>query len=173
MLKTTSSVINASQIATPITLPGDVTLSTGNLVMGTAGKGIDFSADPHASGMTSELLDDYEEGTWTPVVTSGSGAIATYNASGTYTKIGREVFVTFNIQITGNGTGAGFIKVAGFPYTISASRPANIGLETDTVGFVFSSQGITSTDFAYLLKLDGTYPGGDGYRLQSTLTYIV
>jgi hypothetical protein len=58
MLKTTTSIIQASQIATPITLPGDVTLSTGNLVIGTAGKGIDFSADPAAAGMTSELFDD-------------------------------------------------------------------------------------------------------------------
>jgi len=40
MLKVANSVINASQIATPITFAGDVTLSTGNLIIGTAGKGI-------------------------------------------------------------------------------------------------------------------------------------
>jgi hypothetical protein len=45
---------------------GDITANTGNLVIGTAGKGIDFSANTHAAGMTSELLNDYEEGTWTP-----------------------------------------------------------------------------------------------------------
>jgi hypothetical protein len=54
MLKSASSIISASQIATPITLPGDVTLSTGNLVIGTSGKGIDFSATSHHAGMTSE-----------------------------------------------------------------------------------------------------------------------
>jgi hypothetical protein len=42
---------------------GDITANTGNLVIGTAGKGIDFSANTHAAGMTSELLNDYEEGT--------------------------------------------------------------------------------------------------------------
>jgi len=57
MLKTTTSIINASQIATPISFAGDVTLSTGNLVIGTSGKGIDFSAT--ASTGTSELLADY------------------------------------------------------------------------------------------------------------------
>lgn len=40
---------------------GDQAIINGNLVIGTAGKGVDFSADPNAPGMTSELLDDYEE----------------------------------------------------------------------------------------------------------------
>jgi hypothetical protein len=40
MLKATNSVINASQIATPVTLSGNVTLSTGNLAIGTSGKGV-------------------------------------------------------------------------------------------------------------------------------------
>ena len=39
-----------------------------NIVIGTSGKGIDFSATSHPAGMTSELLSDYEEGTWTPIV---------------------------------------------------------------------------------------------------------
>lgn len=47
---------------------GNVTANVGNVVIGTAGKGIDFSANTHAAGMTSELLTWYEEGTWTPVV---------------------------------------------------------------------------------------------------------
>jgi hypothetical protein len=47
---------------------GDQTLSTGNLVIGTDGKGIDFSITPSTG--TSELLADYEEGTWTPVITA-------------------------------------------------------------------------------------------------------
>jgi hypothetical protein len=50
----------------PSTRTGDQTIVDGNLVIGTAGKGIDFSADPAAPGMTSELLDDYEEGTQQP-----------------------------------------------------------------------------------------------------------
>ena len=43
---------------------GDLTVSAGNVIIGTSGKGIDFSAT--AGTGTSELLDDYEEGTWTP-----------------------------------------------------------------------------------------------------------
>lgn len=66
-----------------------LTASTGNIVIGTSGQGIDFSATPGTG--TSELLADYEEGTWTPTDASGAGLTFT-NASGRYVKIGRFVF---------------------------------------------------------------------------------
>lgn len=112
MLKTTTSIIHASQIATPITLPGDVTLSTGNLVIGTSGKGIDFSATPGTG--TSELLDDYEEGTWTPTIYGSSGSIGTYAQSytnGTYTKIGNVVYCYGAIAISNIGSWSGNVLV--------------------------------------------------------------
>ena len=92
---------------------GDVTTKTGNLVIGTAGKGIDFSANTAAAGMTSELLTWYEEGTWTPDASSWNTA-PTINAA-RYTRIGRQVTVT----VLGNG---GVISttgktVAGLPFT--------------------------------------------------------
>ena len=62
MLKTVSTI---NGFISP-TFSGDVTLSNGNLVIGTSGKGIDFSATPGTG--TSELLTDYEEGDWTPAV---------------------------------------------------------------------------------------------------------
>ena len=81
-----------------ISSSGDVTTNTGNLVIGTAGKGIDFSANTHAAGMTSELLNDYEEGTWTPTDASGAGLTFTVNFA-RYTKVGNLVtangFITF------------------------------------------------------------------------------
>jgi hypothetical protein len=88
-------------VATP-TLTGDVQMSTGNLVIGTSGKGIDFSATPGTG--TSELLADYEEGTWTP----GQGALTlsagTFVSSGTYTKIGRTVYFTYVLTTNSPGT---------------------------------------------------------------------
>lgn len=100
---------------------GDVEVKTGNLVIGTAGKGIDFSANSHASGMSSELLTDYEEGTWTPVVADASsgGNTATGNFSGTYTKVGRIVTVhcyALDINTTGL-TSTNSIVVRGLPFT--------------------------------------------------------
>ena len=86
---------------------GNVTITNGNLIIGTSGKGIDFSATSDASqtgaSMSNELLDDYEEGTWTPVILkyaniggSWGWHPATMTSSGTvaqakYTRIGNVV----------------------------------------------------------------------------------
>ena len=86
---------------------GNVTVHTGNLVIGTSGKGIDFSAQTatSASGAsaTSEILDHYEEGTWTPTLTTSNGG--SYSASyvyGYYTRIGRIVHAHFAFNSYGN-----------------------------------------------------------------------
>jgi hypothetical protein len=86
---------------------GDVTVSTGNLVIGTAGKGIDFSANTHAAGMTSELLNDYEEGTWTPNQGGGLTVVGTFSSTGRYTRVGNQV------TITGSLSGSGSIALVG------------------------------------------------------------
>jgi hypothetical protein len=88
-----------------ISAAGDVTVSTGNIIIGTAGKGIDFSANTHAAGMTSELLNDYEEGTWTPLIYGTSGGTFTSTAAiGRYTKVGRMVTVYCRYTYTSIGT---------------------------------------------------------------------
>jgi hypothetical protein len=105
-------------VGNPSVRSGDQTILNGNLVIGTAGKGIDFSADPSAAGMTSELLDDYEEGTFTPVI-SGTTIVgtATYTAQlGKYTKVGR--LVTCVIRLTwSSGTGTGSLSITGLPFS--------------------------------------------------------
>jgi hypothetical protein len=115
MLKATTSIINASQIKTPITFADNVTLSTGNLIIGTAGKGIDFSATSGTG--TSELLADYEEGTWTPTDDSGAGLTFTLGTC-TYTKVGRMVtcYAVVTYPATASAASA---KIGGFPFTPS------------------------------------------------------
>jgi len=111
-------------VAMTIDSSGNVTADIGNLVIGTAGKGIDFSATSDGTTMSSELLDDYEEGTWTPVIsgsTSTSGQ--TYDAqTGSYTKIGNKVFCSFNMDLSAKGTIVGFLKITGFPFTMSPAH---------------------------------------------------
>jgi hypothetical protein len=138
MLKTTTSVINASQIATPITLPGDVTLSTGNLVIGTAGKGIDFSANTGAAGMTSELLTWYEEGTFTPVLTSGGGGVPTYDfRTGKYTRIGNTVHFFAQVYLTSLGTlAAGNLDITGLPFNASGYETVIIDYSSFTSSII-------------------------------------
>lgn len=108
-----------------------VTVSTGNLVIGTAGKGIDFSANPSATGMTSELLADYEEGTWTPTYiglttnpTFGSYGIQV----GYYVKIGQMVYVSARLRTTGyNSDGSGVLAVGGLPFASAAGTVGGVG----------------------------------------------
>jgi len=150
MLKTTSSVINASQItgvlpvlnggtgvttstgtgntvlsAAP-TLSGDVSLSTGNIIPGTAAKGINFTANTAAAGMTSRLLNWYEEGTFTVTATVlGSGSITLSSANGRYTRIGRQVTVTAGIIVGSVSSPVGDVQIGGFPFAaVSASSVA-------------------------------------------------
>jgi hypothetical protein len=117
MLKTVTNSINASQIQTPITLPGDVTLSTGNLVLGTAAKGVNFTANTNAPGMTSELLNWYEEGTWTPVLRgSVSDPTVVGVVSGAYTRTGRLVTFTLEVLTSSVTGGSGTLTVSGLPF---------------------------------------------------------
>ena len=81
-----------------------------------AGTGITFPATQSASS-DANTLDDYEEGSWTPVITSSSGSLTAYTSSGTYTKIGRSVTVTFNAVITTPGTASDKMDISGFPFT--------------------------------------------------------
>jgi hypothetical protein len=111
---------------------GDLSLASGNLVIGTSGKGIDFSANPNAPGATSELLNDYETGTWTPTfVPSGTGFDAiTYNAAtgGRYTKVGNVVHVQAWLQTdsTTLGSASGVLRVGGFPFTSVANTGSTL-----------------------------------------------
>lgn len=97
---------------------GNTTVSTGNLVIGTSGKGIDFSATSGTG--TSELFDDYEEGTWTPVVSdassSGNNASGTFN--GYYTKIGNRVLVDCSLTNanTSGMTAGNDLFITGLPF---------------------------------------------------------
>jgi len=132
MLKTVTNIINASQIQTPITLPGDVTLSTGNLVIGTSGKGVDFSATSGTG--TSELLNDYEEGTWTPNQGSGLTVVGAFSSSGTYTKIGR--FVIVRGQVSGSTSVAAApssLICTNLPFTVASGQSCTGGSCNDSV----------------------------------------
>lgn len=84
---------------------GDVTISTGNVVQGTAAKGFNFSANTPLAGKTSTILNWYEEGTWTPNQGAGLTLVGAFSSTGTYTRIGRQV------SISGTVTGATSVAV--------------------------------------------------------------
>ena len=108
---------------------GNLSLANGNVVMGTSGKGIDFSAVTGGTGTaTGNVLNDYEEGTWTGTLSGFIAAPTTpVTATGKYTKIGRQVSIQISF-ISVDTTGAsGRILVAGLPFASSSSPNGTIG----------------------------------------------
>ena len=117
---------NAGSERMRIDSTGNVKVNTGNLVIGTSGKGIDFSADANNANMTSEVLDDYEEGTWTPEygcsTTDPSGVTYDNVVFGTYVKIGKQVFISGGIRHDGmSSAGSGSLLIKGFPFSAESS----------------------------------------------------
>lgn len=99
---------------------GNFTASTGNVVIGTAAKGINFTANTPAAGMTSQLLNWYEEGTWTPNQGAGLTLVGAFSSTGRYTRIGRQV------SISGTVTGATSVAVAAAG-VITSNLPFTVG----------------------------------------------
>jgi hypothetical protein len=96
----------------------DLTLSNGNLLFSSASTGVYLGV---TSATAANLLDDYEEGDWTPTIGQGATASsdATYNTSftgGQYTKVGRIVHCTATLRLTDKGTQSGAISVCGLPF---------------------------------------------------------
>jgi hypothetical protein len=132
---------------------GNVTVSQGNLVIGTSGKGIDFSATSEGSGtMTSELLADYEEGTFTPTVASGITSVTYSTQSGAYTKIGRVVHYVIRLGINGGTKAAANLLFGGLPFTSNSS--AAIG--TSGAYFTYTEAFAAATVVPYLYQVNNS-----------------
>jgi len=125
---------------------------TGNLVIGTSGKGIDFSAVVH-SGSTSKLLADYEEGTWTAAFVAGGGTITINNSykTGAYTKIGRQVTLTGYFIVGSVSSPSGNVSISGLPFTASGASDAFNGS-----GGLYLTQTNAFTGYPFINKQAGT-----------------
>ena len=94
-----------------------------NILFNAASKGIYLGV---TTATASNLLDDYEEGTWTPIYVPSSNSFTsvTYaSTSGNYTKIGNTVYFTFYIQTNAitKGSASGNVKIGGLPFAPSAT----------------------------------------------------
>jgi hypothetical protein len=98
---------------------GNLLMGTGNVTQGTAAKGFNFTANTPAAGMTSQLLNWYEHGTWTPNQGGGLTVVGAFTSSGTYTRIGRQVVVNgvFN-GATSIAVVAGGTMTSNLPFTV-------------------------------------------------------
>jgi hypothetical protein len=125
----TNLVFSTSPSITTPTFVGDVNLSTGNITQGTSAKGINFTANTPVAGMTSQLLNWYEEGTWTPTLTDGTLSVS--GDVSRYTRIGKTVFLSFsfyNKNISGFATYPTQLKLASLPFTVATAFPPGIAI---------------------------------------------
>ena len=143
---------------------------TDNITQSTAAKGVNFTANTPAAGTTSQLLNDYQEGTYTPTATPTSGTLTSYSASGNYTKIGNRVFVSIQVVMTDNGTGANSLDIS-LPFTVGAIS-AFSGQNASNTNAIAGNVGVSAT-VVRVGKYDGSYPVATGEVLRISGHYIV
>ena len=150
---------------------GNVKITDGDLVIGTAGHGIDFSAGTGHSGTGGEVLTDFEYGTWTPTLyfLSNNGGITYTTQQGDYTKVGNRVFFSFMIEVNSIGSSAGNVLVWGLPYQVNqptngVEAPSSVSLfpikKLNITGDIFCGQ-ITSQPDIELYNV--TWGTGNNY----------
>ena len=130
-----------------------------NIVMAN-GNGIDFSATTNGGTMSSELLDDYEEGTWTPVLNGTTSNMGT--GVGKYAKVGSitHYWIEFGHIAAGNGSFSANAYITGFPYSTPNHPPYHW---TGTSSYMNSAYGMTlmtnyynSADQFYITQAAGS-----------------
>jgi hypothetical protein len=170
---------NAGNVGIGNTSPSaKLSVSGGNISVD-SGYGIDFSATSGTG--TSELFDDYEEGEWTPALSS-SGTAPTVSSyalqTGTYTKIGRVVIARCRIRATLSAAGTGNPTVTGLPFTnvggysgVSMGLQNLLQLSSATYDRTVFEQGATFGASTSVAFYEMSYVTGSNNYLDFTVTY--
>ena len=142
---------------------------------------------------TANLLDDYEEGTFTPILhgTSNYNEPTYASRAGAYTKIGRLVNITLHVQISNKQNVNGNIVIGSFPFTIGNTL-STTGIDHAGVTSYYSSLadnvsnirvgGVGSTNYCYIYSTPGTQSTGtspinhngisDTFDIRISMTYF-
>ena len=160
------------------TMKGASTIGVGGATPSTSGAGITFPAAISASSDVN-TLDDYEEGTWTPVIAPGSGSITTQSGAGSYVKVGRLVTLYYRVTLTTVGTAAGSMSMTSFPFATTSGAgsdcPASgIVRENGNTGIsyqiVIGPNSTTATLFTILTNASPPFTNGQVYT--GSLSYV-
>ena len=148
-------ILPSTALTTPIVA---TTMGVGGATPAASGAGITFPATQSASS-DANTLDDYEEGTWTPVVSdanSGGNVATLASSSAVYTKIGNIVYWRFSVELSSKGsmTAGNEVYIQGFPFTSASitnnwynAFPAIVRNMTFTGYVQFSQGGGTTTGY--------------------------
>lgn len=140
---------------------GDVTVNTGNLVIGSAGHGITFQASTHdtdsAGTGSHNTLDDYEEGTFTLTGKNSSNVTQFTATNQVYQKIGNRCFI--EIYFTGGSTNG--IKLEGLPFPASGQTWAPNSKYLDIHTYINNGNNYinwnTSTNAGHAIRMQFSY----------------
>jgi len=172
----------------------DLHIIDGNLKVA-SGHGIDFSAAGNAGGMSSELLDDYEEGFFSPAwgVTGGGDNITYIERHGHYVKIGKLVYCQIYLRVnTVHANGSGSLFVSNIPFTAANHTQSSPGGEAYGSGSIAYTNGwggdrcdrlLMGANDTKLYVYNGTSGGtnvaasissniGNGTQFRCNLTYM-
>ena len=131
---------------------------------------------------SANLLDDYEEGTFTPtLITTGTTPTITYTQQqGNYIKIGQLVFCEFSIQGSAYSGGSGNLRVGGFPFSAAPNWAGtltsgyNFNIANSIIGYMESNSAFanltnfsTSNGADYIAYSDVTAP----FHMIATVTF--
>jgi hypothetical protein len=158
-----------------LTVTGDATLSTGNIVPSTAAKGINFTANTPKAGMTSQLLNWYEEGIYTATLTPFTSGTITLNSTldaVQYTRVGRLVTVSAQLQVQSVSSPVGTLVTMNIPFAI-ASLPelaGRFGFFMAYKGLPIFCNGSSGDTIIYLTLTAATIAALDNFHF--TFSYV-
>ena len=146
---------------------GDITVPSGSIKLSQSGQGINFHNFGSGTDIDSNLFDDYEEGSWTPVASryTGGAISCSYNSrDGHYIKIGRMVYVQFNMNIASvSSQGSNINYIDGLPFEPdTAYRASGTALWNNAIAVDHISAFMVHNDF-----------GGCIYFSQATQTTAI
>ena len=117
--------VNSQTFTGTTTLTGDLQATTATFSGAVTGTSATLSGGVYLGGTGSaNLLDDYETGTWTPTLEVGTNI--TYNSrSGTYTKVGRMVYISGYIDVSNSDNDGSAIQIS-LPFTGSTGSESAV-----------------------------------------------
>lgn len=156
-----SATALASTVVVPVVQGGVTKKATiAQILSPAAGDGVNFSANTPKAGMTSQLLNDYEEGTWTPNQGPGLTVVGSFSSTGRYTKIGRSVTVIGSlIGSTSVACNASGLLVTNLPFTVAGSSVGAVGngnVNQSSTALAFNVQLYLMTNITATTNIDFT-----------------
>jgi hypothetical protein len=119
---------------------------SGNFIPATAAKGVNFTANTPAAGMTSQLLNWYEEGTWTPNQGAGLTVVGTFSSVGYYVKVGKSITVNFRLASTTSIAASNVsVLLSNLPFSVNSDGIGAFGVGVNAAGTTTFNHQATGT----------------------------